>query len=116
MRDGKVLLQRKRGDEVWALPGGKVEAGETPAAALQREFMEELGWEVRVGGMLWSFENCFTHDGADFRQDELYFAVSCDSALGPPRENALEFRWVSRAELSKLDLRPATLCRWLFRG
>lgn len=51
-RDGRVLLaQRPEGKSMaglWEFPGGKVEPGETPEAALMRELHEELGistWE-----------------------------------------------------------------------
>jgi 8-oxo-dGTP diphosphatase len=56
VRRGRVLATRRayppavRG--LWELPGGKVEVGETPAAALVREVREELGCEIRVTGEL----------------------------------------------------------------
>jgi 8-oxo-dGTP diphosphatase len=55
-RDGKILIgQRKRGGRhplKWEFPGGKVEPGEDPRAALERELREELGVEARAGEML----------------------------------------------------------------
>lgn len=51
--DGRVLITRRTGEEVrpelWELTGGHQAPGETPEAALRREFVEELGLEVEVG-------------------------------------------------------------------
>jgi 8-oxo-dGTP diphosphatase len=44
--DGRVLLVRKRGTSTFMQPGGKLEPGEAPLAALQREVHEELGLVV----------------------------------------------------------------------
>jgi len=52
--EGAVLLARRRPEKrqggLWELPGGKIEAGESPAACLVRELEEELGLRVEVGG------------------------------------------------------------------
>jgi 8-oxo-dGTP diphosphatase len=48
-RGGAILICRRRADQAhplkWEFPGGKVEPGESPGAALQRELHEELGIE-----------------------------------------------------------------------
>jgi len=43
---GHVLLVRKRGTAAFMLPGGKIEADETPHAALHRELREEIGCDL----------------------------------------------------------------------
>ena len=53
VEDGRLLLARRReGDHLaglWEFPGGKVDAGETPPAALVRELAEELGVRAEAG-------------------------------------------------------------------
>ena len=44
---GRILVVRKRGTTRFMLPGGKIEAGETPAEAAIRELREEVGAELR---------------------------------------------------------------------
>jgi 8-oxo-dGTP diphosphatase len=53
LREGSVFCAQ-RGPAgalpgMWEFPGGKIEHGESPAAALEREILEELGCHVRVG-------------------------------------------------------------------
>lgn len=57
IEDGSVLLlENERGE--WELPGGRPEPGEDPLACLAREFAEELGAAISVGGIVdcWNFE------------------------------------------------------------
>jgi 8-oxo-dGTP diphosphatase len=50
--DSRVLLARRPAGKsmagLWEFPGGKLEAGETPEAALVRELREELGVDIRA--------------------------------------------------------------------
>ena len=46
--ENKVLLTKRRDFEVWCLPGGEVEAGESLAQAAVREVLEEVGLQVQL--------------------------------------------------------------------
>ncbi|GGO19944.1 NUDIX hydrolase [Micromonospora parathelypteridis] len=50
LEDGRVLSTRSSGKDVWYLPGGKREPGETDLETLHREIDEELSVEVDVRG------------------------------------------------------------------
>jgi ADP-ribose pyrophosphatase YjhB (NUDIX family) len=55
IEDGRILLLNQDTDtgRSWSLPGGKVEDGETLAAALVREMREETGLDVEPGRLLY---------------------------------------------------------------
>jgi 8-oxo-dGTP diphosphatase len=105
-RDGRVLMSRRRPDQslplCWELPGGKVEPGEAPEAALEREIAEELGCRVRVGRV---FDVVFHA----YERFDLYMLVyRCQIASGEPRARQVaDVAWIERARLPTLDLPPA---------
>jgi 8-oxo-dGTP pyrophosphatase MutT (NUDIX family) len=51
VRAEKVLLLKNERDE-WELPGGRLEAGETPEQCVAREIEEETSWQVTTGPLL----------------------------------------------------------------
>ena len=59
-REGRILIGQRRKDDrhplKWEFPGGKVEAGETPREALNRELREELGIEAEIGPEIARYE------------------------------------------------------------
>lgn len=121
--DDRVLLQRGIDDDCWALPGGGVEIGESAEATVRREFLEEIGQDVRVGKPIALVENAFQLDGEWQRQIEIYFKVyatgglaAWNDALGNiiSRESHLKFRLFSERECADLDIRPAAAQGLLF--
>ena len=58
IQDNKILVQRDRGGNEFALPGGHVKIGETLENGLIREYEEETGANILCKRLLWS-EECF---------------------------------------------------------
>jgi ADP-ribose pyrophosphatase YjhB (NUDIX family) len=48
VRDGKILLVQEIADDKWAMPGGWADIGDMPSAMVEREVLEESGFEVRA--------------------------------------------------------------------
>jgi ADP-ribose pyrophosphatase YjhB (NUDIX family) len=62
-RDDRVLLVRERTDGCWALPGGFVDVGDSPADAASRETREEAGVEARVVRLSGVYDNRLHPEG-----------------------------------------------------
>jgi 8-oxo-dGTP diphosphatase len=110
IRRGNLLLacQRRLDDRFpgkWEFPGGKVEEGELPEAALRRELEEELGIIAEIGKRVWQAR----HKYPDFPPVELdFFEVA--KFIGEPINLAFEqIRWVRPDELPALDFLEADL-------
>lgn len=108
--DGRVLLaQRPEGKDMaglWEFPGGKVEPGESPEAALTRELLEELGIETWAS-CLAPLSFASHAYGAFHLLMPLYV---CRKWKGEPsrREHAA-LRWVRPRDMGGYPMPPADL-------
>ncbi len=109
-RDGRVLLAQrpagKRMAGLWEFPGGKIETGETPEAALIRELGEELGIDTA--------ESCLapltfaSHSYDDFHL--LMLVYVCRKWTGTPRPlEGGEMAWVQASRLRHYEMPPADI-------
>ena len=96
--------QRGYGDfkDKWEFPGGKIEAGESPEEALEREIREELEADIGIDEYLMTVE-----------YDYPEFHLSMDCSLCHMESEGLTLteheaaRWLTREELDEVDWLPA---------
>lgn len=106
VRGDRILVSRRlKGTHLagrWEFPGGKCEAGETHEACLARELEEELGVaRVTIGPEIITTEHAYPE-----RVVRLHFRW-CAVADEPRGLLGQELRWVTREELTALELPEA---------
>jgi|TARA_B110000977_G_C11067501_1_gene488330 8-oxo-dGTP diphosphatase len=108
--DGRVLLaQRPEGKSMaglWEFPGGKVEQGETPEAALIRELQEELGidtWQSCLAPLTFA-----SHSYDDFHLLMPVFACRKWGGTPTPREGQT-LKWVHGKDLKSYPMPAADI-------
>ena len=108
--DGRVLLaQRPEGKSMaglWEFPGGKVEAGETPEAALIRELQEELGintWQSCLAPLTFA-----SHAYEDFHLLMPLFACRKWRGIPQPQEGQT-LKWIRKKDLRSYPMPAADI-------
>ncbi|WP_375396108.1 (deoxy)nucleoside triphosphate pyrophosphohydrolase [uncultured Sphingomonas sp.] len=104
--NGHVLVQRRPPGKamagMWEFPGGKVESGETPEAALARELVEELGIVIEHATPV-----AFASQAIGQRH-LLLLLYRCARWTGVPKAlEASELRWAAIDDLATLAMPPA---------
>jgi 8-oxo-dGTP diphosphatase len=101
--DGTVLAGRRASGRasagLWEFPGGKVERGEDPTAALEREILEELGTTVVCGALV----DRSTTEVETISVDLACFRVTVVGPLPTASSDHDELRWVAPERLDALD-------------
>lgn len=106
--DGQVLLQQRAPGRqmagLWEFPGGKVEAGELPEAALIRELMEELGIEIDPASLN---PAGFASAPVAGRHMILLLYICREWRGNPEPLDASALRWVRPPDMPGLAMPPA---------
>jgi 8-oxo-dGTP diphosphatase len=108
-KDGRVLVcQRTRHQTMplkWEFPGGKIEEGEQPRAALHRELDEELGIDAKIGEEV----SRLVHEYPGGGSVELRFFVVREYHGKIENRIFRDVRWSLRSELPSYDFLEADL-------
>lgn len=111
------MLATEEEPELYAMPGGHLEFGESLRTCLAREFHEETGLQIQTGKLAYVIENFFTNKGVRTHEIGFYFVVHPLSDLPrpdrrgyvPPSEAAVRPRFLPLPELARYNLRPLVL-------
>ena len=107
IKDQKIFATQRGYGEFkngWEFPGGKIENGESPEQALEREIREELDAKIRVGELFDTIE----YDYPNFHLSMKCFLCSLISDQLTLREHEAA-KWLTKENLSSVEWLPADI-------
>jgi 8-oxo-dGTP diphosphatase len=110
---GKVALVQRANPPFageWTIPGGRVEAGETIAQAVERELLEETGLVVRAGELIYHFEHIEHDDQGQLRYHYVVVDLLAELIGGELRaaSDAAAVAWFGRDAIDNPAINPIT--------
>ncbi|MFB7461727.1 NUDIX domain-containing protein [Streptomyces sp. NPDC056188] len=108
---GRILLQRRRDNGMWALPGGAMNLGESLPDCVIRETREETGYEVAIVGIVGTYSNprhVFAYDDGEVRQEfSVCFLARPVSGQVAVSAESTDVRWFSPDQVDELPMVPS---------
>ena len=112
---GRILLIHKTDNDLWALPGGGHDIGESIADTVVREVREETGYEVAVTGIVGTYTNpnhVMAYDDGEVRQQfSICFSARLVGGHKRTSSESKEVDWVPPASLEALAMHPSMRLR-----
>ena len=101
--DGRILMIRRTDNDLYSIPGGQLELGETLAQAAVREVREETGIECEVVGVVGLYsdpKHVISYDDGEVRQEfSICFRARYISGTTRTSTESKEVFWISKDDL-----------------
>ena len=110
-KQNKVLLVKRKNPPaqgMWAIPGGKVQWGETLKQALRREIKEELNIDIEPGRLIKVIEFVPKQENARFHYIILDYLATITGGEPKAGDDALAVKWFDRKELKNSPVTEST--------
>ena len=112
---GKLLLVHKTDNDLWALPGGAMDVGESMADTVVREVKEETGIDVAVTGVVGIYTNpnhVMAYDDGEVRQQcSICFTTRILGGQLATSSETSEVEFVAPEQLDQLNIHPSMRLR-----
>ncbi|TRV76455.1 NUDIX domain-containing protein [Streptomyces sp. 130] len=105
---GRILLQRRRDNGLWALPGGGMDMGDSLPGTAVREVKEETGLDVEITGLVGTYTDprhvIAYSDGEVRRQFNVCFTARVTGGRPALSDESTELRFVAPGDLDALPM------------
>ncbi|WP_322756791.1 NUDIX domain-containing protein [Frankia sp. Cas3] len=112
---GRILMVHKTDNDLWALPGGGMDLGESIADAAVRETKEETGIDIEVTGLIGVYTNprhVLAYDDGEVRQQfSLCFTTRMLGGTLRTSSETKEVQFVAPGDLDTLNIHPSMRLR-----
>jgi ADP-ribose pyrophosphatase YjhB (NUDIX family) len=113
--EGRILMIRRTDNDLYSIPGGQLELGETLAEAAVREVCEETGIECEVTGVVGLYSDprhVIAYDDGEIRQEfSICFRANIKGGSLRTSNESKEVRYVAVNDLTNLVVHPSIQLR-----
>jgi ADP-ribose pyrophosphatase len=113
IRNEKILLVKRKLDPAkgdWAIPGGKINLGESLTQAAEREIREETGISIKAKKPIYCFDSIHVDEKGEIKFHYVIVDLMADYVSGEikPGDDAADVRWFSMDNLETIKLNRST--------
>jgi len=113
--EGRIVLVKRKDNDLWALPGGAMELGESIEQAAVREVLEETGLDVEIDYLVGVYSNphhVMAYDDGEVRQQfSLCFTTKLTGGELQFVDESTDIAWVSEVDLMNHPMHPSMRMR-----